>query len=221
MSGGLCHGVAPTPVPCRCPQGQCQVLAFGGRSPSPPSRTRTPAAASPAPSPHPCHNKGKHLWMETAGGSSRQHCCRISPETHRSGSKRRSWSLLSSSVQNRTGLGTKQSGTKEQRHPSATMPGGTQPVPGVVGDMGRSGDPVGQMGAARGRAVSAHPGRTCGVGQGQRTRMSCCCSWGTPNLTPNPFPQKGNRGHPSVPRGAESQNPSFQAGWEEMGTKGH
>lgn len=42
------------------------------------------AAASPCP----CHNKGKHLWMETAGGSSRQHCCRISPETQHSASKR-------------------------------------------------------------------------------------------------------------------------------------
>lgn len=50
-------------------------------------RRHAPQSLAAAP-PRPCHNKGKHLWMETAGGSSRQHCCRISPETQRSASKR-------------------------------------------------------------------------------------------------------------------------------------
>lgn len=41
------------------------------------SLTAGPPGAVPAPRARPCHNKGKHLRMGTAGGSSRQHCRRI------------------------------------------------------------------------------------------------------------------------------------------------
>lgn len=91
-----------------------------------------------------------------------------------------------------------------------------------LGTWGAAGTPLGrweQLGAEL--SVPIQAGR--GVWDRAEDEDELVLRLGNPKSDPKSLSPKtmGNRGHPSVPRGAASQNPSFQAGWEGMGTKGH
>lgn len=91
-----------------------------------------------------------------------------------------------------------------------------------LGTWGAAGTPLGrweQLGAEL--SVPIQAGRA--VWDRAEDEDELLLQLGNPKSDPKSLSPKmmGNWGHPSVPRGAASQNPSFQAGWEEMGTKGH